>query len=97
MKEVSSVTLKPDTVIWITDTIRYQDAFEIKFTKKAVSIDGYGKYTITSVVMHGEDGQEQFPYYYFSNGMYLIRFSKFLILESPIKNNKGKTVVFTSD
>lgn len=96
VKEVHYVTFKDTAATEKIDTTKFQSVGEIKFTKSSVSIDGYSKYKILSYQMNG-DSVQKFPYYYFSNGMYLIWFTHFVILEYPFKNNKSTTVIFMLD
>lgn len=98
VKYVHNVAVKTDnSITWTVDTISYHVPFDIKLTKKSVSIDGYGTYKIAEYQLRGEPGELQYPWYKFTNGIYLWWVNKIAIMEYPLSEKKAKTIVFDID
>lgn len=94
-KEVHSITLGNDTSFrWTIDTIKYEKPFEIKFTKKKVSVDGIGDFKIAQYELRKEIDGFEYRWYKFSNGAFLIWMLNVISIEYPVANKKTKSLFF---
>lgn len=95
VKEIHNITLYADTTIkWTIDTIKYNVPFEIKFTKKKISVDGYSAFTISKFEMRSHGDGSKYRWYLFSNGAYLMWTLSAVIIEYPAVKRKSKMLVF---